>query len=65
MTSHEDLVTAHNTVAKLIGEEAAAAVMRIRERAAVLEAIRRIDNDEAVYDGHGMRVYEYQEHDHE
>jgi len=65
MTSHDDLQAAHNTVAKLIGEEAAAAVMRIRERAATLEAIRRVDEDEAVYDGHGMRVYEYQEHGHD
>jgi hypothetical protein len=59
MTNHDDLVNAHNTVAKLIGEEAAAAVMRIRERAAVLEAVRKIDSDEAVYDGFGMRVYDY------
>ena len=60
MSTHEDLVNAHNTVAKLIGEEAAAAVMRIRDRAAALEAIRRVDEDEAVYDGYGMRVYNHE-----
>jgi len=51
MTSHDDLVAAHNTVAARISADSAAALRRI---------IDKIDNDEAQYDGFGTRIYDYE-----
>jgi len=54
MTSHDDLVNAHLTVMKRIEPKV------LHDLELLRKAVERIDNDEAQYDGHGTRIYDYE-----